>query len=175
MHKEERCRKMRIRFERVDTGEELAVLCKLAASIWRQHYQALLGEEQIAYMLNKFQSEEAVREQILHQNYQYFFIVADGEDVGYVALQVQPEALFLSKLYIQKDFRGHGIARRVVAFLQGMAAAHGLHRIWLTVNKHNEGSIAAYEKLGFTTFREHVEDIGEGYVMDDYWMEKRFI
>ena len=43
----------------------------------------------------------------------------------------------------------------------------------LTVNKGNTDSIAVYLKSGFVVREEAVFDIGSGYVMDDYVMEKR--
>ena len=44
--------------------------------------------------------------------------------------------------------------------------------IYLTVNKQNLISISVYEKLGFLRARDLVTDIGSGFVMDDYVMEK---
>ena len=44
--------------------------------------------------------------------------------------------------------------------------------IWLTVNKYNDGSIAVYNKAGFTVREEAIFDIGNGFFMDDYVMEK---
>jgi diamine N-acetyltransferase len=43
----------------------------------------------------------------------------------------------------------------------------------LTVNKGNEGSIAIYRKSGFSVRESVVFNIGNGYVMDDFIMEKR--
>ena len=48
----------------------------------------------------------------------------------------------------------------------------GLVALYLTVNRENAGSIAAYLAMGFRKVREQVTDIGEGYVMDDFIMEK---
>jgi RimJ/RimL family protein N-acetyltransferase len=47
-----------------------------------------------------------------------------------------------------------------------------LNKIALTVNKNNVNSIKAYEKMGFKNVGSVVQDIGSGYVMDDYKMEK---
>jgi RimJ/RimL family protein N-acetyltransferase len=49
----------------------------------------------------------------------------------------------------------------------------GAARIWLTCNKHNTASLAAYTRMGFTRIADVVTDIGSGYVMDDYVMEYR--
>ena len=42
----------------------------------------------------------------------------------------------------------------------------------LTVNKHNRNAIAAYGKYGFRVAESVVKDIGSGFVMDDYVMNK---
>jgi hypothetical protein len=41
------------------------------------------------------------------------------------------------------------------------------------VNKRNASAIAAYRKHGFDVRESVVKDIGGGFVMDDYIMEKR--
>jgi hypothetical protein len=52
-----------------------------------------------------------------------------------------------------------------------MARERGATHLWLTVNKGN-ASVQAYERLGFRIVEAMVIDIGGGYVMDDYKMEK---
>ena len=79
--------------------------------------------------------------------------------------------MFLSKLYISRDYRHRGIG--TVAF-EKIKELSGGKNIRLTVNKQNSNSIAAYEKWGFKTIDSVVTDIGSGFVMDDYIMEYRF-
>ena len=43
-------------------------------------------------------------------------------------------------------------------------------RVHLTVNKHNANSIAVYKKMGFEVFNECENDIGNGFIMDDFEM-----
>lgn len=88
---------------------------------------------------------------------------------GYLGVQPKEDGtLYLSKLYIAKRFRGLGLSRLALDFLFGWCAAKGLRSIWLTVNRHNDGSIAAYEALGMKRVREQAADIGGGFVMDDF-------
>jgi RimJ/RimL family protein N-acetyltransferase len=61
----------------------------------------------------------------------------------------------------------------MVAFLEDLARDKGLSKISLTVNIHNSNSIKMYEKVGFHICGTAVQDIGNGFVMDDYKMEKR--
>ena len=92
---------------------------------------------------------------------------------GYAAVVPQAGYLLLSKLYVRRDYRGNGVAKLFAAEAAALCAAeYGLDRIRLTVNKYNEGSIAAYKKLGFNIIDSVVTDIGGGYCMDDYIMER---
>ena len=54
---------------------EIKELADLASEIWHEYWPCILTEAQINYMVEKFQSEKAIIEQILHQNYSYYFIV----------------------------------------------------------------------------------------------------
>ena len=56
--------------------DEIKELAQLAGEIWHEYWPCILTEAQINYMVEKFQSEKAIIEQILHQNYSYYFIVA---------------------------------------------------------------------------------------------------
>ena len=60
----------------------------------------------------------------------------------------------------------------MLQFIEQIARELGLSSIYLTVNKNNEHSIAVYKKKGFLTVKDQVADIGNGFVMDDYIMEK---
>ncbi|MBR5156369.1 MAG: GNAT family N-acetyltransferase [Clostridia bacterium] len=156
----------------VNKPELIEKTANLAKKIWFEHYISIISEGQIEYMVNKFQSKKAIKNQIDNENYQYFILEYDGESAGYFAMCVKDKAIFLSKLYIDKAYRRKGLATAAISFMSRIAKRDSLDKIWLTVNKNNNGSIKAYEKLGFKTEKTQVADIGEGYVMDDYIMEK---
>ncbi|NUU74454.1 GNAT family N-acetyltransferase [Paenibacillus xylanilyticus] len=166
---------MNLIFPQVSTSEEMAELARLAAEIWQEYYVAIITLEQIDYMIQKYQSESAIKEQIDQQGYEYYFIQRDDSPVGYMSVRQEEEKLFLSKFYIGKEHRGQGFASQAFAFLEQLCIERSINLIWLTVNRHNESSIAVYEKKGFQTVREQVADIGHGYVMDDFIMEKEII
>lgn len=122
-------------------------------------------------MVEKFQSKTAISEQIA-TGYSYYLLEAGGDYFGYTGICPQKDELFLSKLYIRASQRGKGYGRRVIEFLEELAREKGLCKITLTVNKNNTDTIRAYEKFGFTNTGPVVQDIGNGFVMDDYKMEK---
>ena len=143
----------------------------LAKEIWTQHYADIITLEQISYMLDRFQSAEAIV-QDMQSGAVYDIAYADGEPCGYSAAEPDETGLFLSKLYVRQSCRGQGIARAMVNRIVHRAQETGAVRISLKCNKYNTNSLAAYERLGFTFAYPCVTDIGNGFVMDDYVLEK---
>ena len=146
-------------------------LAKLTSEIWHEYWTVILSSEQIDYMVDKFQSEHAITEQIENENYVYFYIISDGEKAGYIGMSKKSDYLFLSKLYIKKQFRHKGMGTKSFDFIKGYTKEQGYNKIKLTVNKYNKNTIEAYYKWGFKTVDSVVTDIGGGFVMDDYIME----
>ena len=163
-----------IDFIPVTDEEEIAAVSALADEIWREHYPAIISDEQIVYMLECFQSKAAIRKQI-DDDYHYALILIDGRAAGYLAVQPDPDekALFLSKIYLCQGMRGRGGGHAASEYITQLARDKGCSRIWLTVNRMNRSAIKAYERWGFSITGEVVADIGEGFVMDDYRMEKQ--
>lgn len=158
--------------ERVTDSGRLHEVAELADKIWHECFTGIISNAQIDYMVGKFQSYEAMQEQVNGQRYSYF-AVSDGDDLcGYFA--VKPESddrFFLSKLYLRSDKRGQGTASQMLGRVFEEARRLGKRSVYLTVNKHNSHAIAVYKKTGFKVIGEPVTDIGIGFVMDDYVME----
>lgn len=151
--------------------KEIVGIANLGFVIWQEHYTTIIGEEQVKYMLQKFQTVEAIAEQI-EGGYEYYTIYYKDIRIGYFAFEQQIRTLFLSKMYILKEFRGKGIGKYCLNYLMQKGKKMGLASLSLTVNRYNENSIRFYKKYGFKKIDSHVMDIGEGFVMDDYIMEK---
>ena len=157
-----------LEFKAVKSDEEIKNTAKLAKQIWNQHFITIISQSQIDYMVEKFQSEKAMTKQI-SEGYTYYNFILDGEVIGYFGIcPKEDNTLFLSKLYLKKEYRGNGYARRAFEFMKKLAEEKGYSMIWLTVNKHNDSTIAVYKKFGMEVIREEVTDIGNGYVMDDF-------
>ena len=166
---------MTLEFQPACPAADLAIVEALAEQIWHEHYTPLIGAAQVEYMVEKFQRAPAMQAQI-RDGYEYFLVRRDAQAVGYIAVQAQASErqLFISKLYLHKSARGSGTGRACMEFIERLARQRGLDRLWLTVNKGNP-SVLAYERLGFSIARAIVMDIGGGFVMDDYRMEKSIV
>lgn len=144
---------------------------RLADVIWRECYADILSGAQIDYMLTHFQSADALERQIA-EGYRYFFVRDNGAAYGYFAVKPTDDDFFISKLYILHLARGKGIGKTCMSYIEEIARRSPCKRLTLTVNKKNAAAIAAYEKMGFSTYDEGVVDIGGGFKMDDFYMEK---
>lgn len=157
-------------FKKVQTDSEIDRVVSLATLIWHEHYDPIIGSDQVTYMLEHFHSQAAIGKQIEGENYLYYLISHDGRNVGYIGVQPNGDELFLSKLYILSTAREKGLGRKAMSYIVDLAFELKLTKIRLTVNKNNTGSIKAYEKMGFQKTDAVVADIGGGFVMDDYEM-----
>lgn len=157
------------------TQENIPALAQLAHEIWFEYWKTLLSPEQIEYMVEKFQSEKAIQNQYANEHYTYWFINLNGENIGYFGLSERTDYLFLSKLYIKKDFRSQGFGHKAFDEIKKIAAEKHYNEIQLTVNKYNSNTIAAYKKWGLEIIDAVVTDIGSGFVMDDYIMSYKCV
>jgi ribosomal protein S18 acetylase RimI-like enzyme len=155
----------------ISTENQMHDIESLAREIWTEHYIPIIGKKQVDYMLARYQSKQAVKEQIT-SGVLYFIIEEGHESIGYLAVQPRKEGLFLSKIYLKSSHRARGYGKKAVQFAETLARERGLRKIVLTVNKNNTGAISAYEKIGFRNVGSLVQNIGSSFVMDDYAMEK---
>ncbi len=158
-------------FINIKTDEEIKKLADLASDIWHEYWPIILTPEQIDYMIEKFQSYNAIKRQIEEEGYIYNVLEDNGNTIGYFGVCPKNGYLFLSKLYIKKDFRELGCGKQAFNKIKQTAQQFNKCSIKLTVNKNNINTIKAYEKWGFQEIDSVVTDIGNGFVMDDYIME----
>ena len=156
----------------VTTETQIAIVEKLAREIWTEHYPPIIGKDQVRYMLDKFQSKDAISLQITDEGFRYFLIEEEEGYIGYLGVQSKGEELFLSKIYVRRSERGKGFGKKAVQFIEDLAGKLNLKKISLTVNKNNISAVKAYEKMGFKNLGPVVQDIGNGFIMDDFRMEK---
>jgi len=161
-----------INFIEATNEKQLSQLAALAHAIWNDYYPAMIGQQQVDYMLEKFQTLNAIQEQI-NQGYIYYLVSNNHQNnLGYFSVQIKDHALFLSKFYLAAGSRGRGLGKETMRFIEQLARENKCTNIWLTVNKNNLNSIKIYQKIGFTITGSCETTIGQGFVMDDYKMVK---
>lgn len=156
-------------------NQDIQALAVLAKEIWNEYFITIISQEQIDYMVNKFQSYDALSQAIHHEGYTYFLAFEQQELIGYCGVKPDEQRLFLSKLYLRSDMRGKGYASLLLE--RAIDFARELHKqaLYLTCNKYNAHTLAVYEKKGFYQIDAVQSDIGHGFIMDDYVLQKDVI
>jgi len=158
---------------RVISEDDIAAVAALADVIWHEHFIPIIGEPQVDYMLEKFQSPPAITSQ-LESGSEYYLALVDDQPAGYVGLIPDQPAgrMMISKLYVKRETRGIGLGTRLIEFVENLCAGKSIGTIWLTVNRFNHGPVAWYQHNGFVVTDEVRKDIGQGFFMDDFIMQK---
>ena len=161
-----------IEFVRLENDEkEIERMSAMATAIVREHFDPLIGKEQNDYMLSLFQTPGAIAAQ-LAEGYRYYFVRKDGEDIGFTAFYPKQDAMYLSKFYLYRQERAKGYAHAMMEFVESETRKEGLQAVELNVNRFNS-AVQVYEKLGFEIIREEKNEIGHGFIMDDYVFRKQ--
>ncbi|MDZ8118246.1 potassium/proton antiporter [Pontiella agarivorans] len=163
---------MDIRIERVTNRQQVDVLASLAAEIWNEHFPEIIGQEQVDYMLEQFQSIEALESQI-DSGYEYYLALHGDDPVGYLSLipNYVDGKLMISKIYVKGPCRGSGLGGIFLEYSKARAKESGADAICLTVNRNNTPAVEWYRRKGFEVTDEVKKDIGSGFLMDDFVME----
>ncbi len=154
--------------------DDVPAIKELAHVIWHAHYPGIITVAQIDYMLERGYSTAALVELLDRSDRGLLLALVDGEPAGFAAwyLTTQSHEAKLDKLYVLPTRQRSGIGGRLVARVAEDARGTGAKTLILNVNKRNTRAIRAYEKHGFGIREAVVNDIGEGYVMDDFVMAK---
>lgn len=153
---------------------DFAAVASVARRIWLEHYTTIVSTDQIEYMLGGRFTPENLRRYIAAADRWLDVLRVRDEIVGYCsfALTDTPREMKLEQLYLLPSHHGRGLGRFMLEHVERKCLEQGCSRLMLQVNKRNEKAIRVYRGAGFTCCQEVVVDIGSGFVMDDYIMEK---
>jgi GNAT superfamily N-acetyltransferase len=154
---------------------ELPVVQQLAREIWNSCYPGILSDGQIDYMLTIWYQPDAMAREMVARDVWYALLEVESRGaVGYLSFERHPgsDVVFINKLYLQSSVHGLGLGAFALAWAAERARELGARRLQLRVNKRNAVAIRAYRRAGFGFVEDVCTDIGSGYVMDDFLMEK---
>ncbi len=154
------------------TSKDIPLIRELTFKVWPQTYAAIISREQIEYMLEMMYSEASLLKQ-MNEGCQFIIAYDNNEPVGFASCQETEPSLFkLHKIYVLNSQQGKGTGKFMIEHLLNDIRKEGGSALQLQVNRHNKAR-NFYEKLGFVTIQEADFDIGNGYFMNDYVMEKK--
>ena len=149
------------------TDDELWELKAFAAPIWRECYDGVVEASHTEMLIDKyFDYENILRfrgEGMIYEN-----VLVNGDRIGFIAYRINPDHLYLDKLYFLREHRGKHLSHYV---FEHLAEVDGLP-IRLNVNRGNERAVKAYKANGFRILCEENILQKDGSVNMDYVMEK---
>ena len=159
---------------RIATTKDIPLIRQLAEQVFPETYKNIITPEQCRYMMDMMYSEESLRRQMTEEGHVYQLLSVDGEAAGYVSVQpIESDLYELQKIYVLPRFQGRHLGRTL--FDAAVALVKKLHpepcRIFLHVNRYNKAK-TFYEHLGLKVTKQGDYNIGHGYFMNDYIMEK---
>jgi len=161
------------------TPNEFDTLAQLAETIWRAHYTSIIGSAQVDYMLAGRYTPKRLGLYLNADDRWLMLLRIDNRAIGYCSYalaenpgEMKPREMKLEQLYLLPEYYGQGLGRLMLRHIEQQARARDCGTLMLQANKQNEIAITFYRKAGFTVREEAVFDIGNGFVMDDYVMEK---
>ena len=158
----------------IATRADIPLIRKLSLQVWPQTYDAILSKKQISYMLDLLYSAPALEQQ-MKSGHRFLIVANEGKDIGFASYSEEAPAIFkLHKLYVLTGQQGKGTGRFIIDYIISDIIYRGATALRLNVNRSNKAK-EFYERLGFEVIREEDIDIGGGFFMNDYIMEKQLI
>ncbi|NHC06495.1 ribosomal protein S18 acetylase RimI-like enzyme [Azonexus fungiphilus] len=155
------------------TPPDVPAIASLAREIWQASYPGIITQEQIDFMLEQRYGHERLYDDLEDLHKWLFQALCEGRRVGFAFAEIWKGEFKLDKLYIHPDVQRRGVGGQLIAHVAELARKQGYPCVVLQVNKRNVKAINSYMKYGFTVRETMVDDIGRGYVMDDFVMEKK--
>ena len=154
---------------RTVTTADIALVRELTFKVWPQTYIPIIGEEQVAYMLDLMYNPTTLQRQI-ENNEQLFLLCYENEEpVAYASHSDVGEGIYkLNKIYILPEKHGRGIGRFIINHLSTELSKKKAIALDLNVNRNNIPALLFYERLGFSKIADEDIDIGNGYFMNDH-------
>jgi RsiW-degrading membrane proteinase PrsW (M82 family)/ribosomal protein S18 acetylase RimI-like enzyme len=151
---------------------DIPLIRDMAYKIWPVTYGGILTKDQLDYMLDLLYSEKKLGED-MEKGIQFAMLYDGVAPIGFASIgMTEPQVYKLHKLYVMPGYQGKGAGRFIINELIKVIKRKGAATLLLNVNRNNPAK-SFYEKLGFTVIKEEDVDIGNGYFMNDYVMEKK--
>lgn len=147
----------------------------IAEEVWPKTYGTILSEQQLKYMMEMMYNVASLQTQANEKQHHFIVAKANNKAVGFASYEFdcnQTSKTKIHKIYVLSTQQGKGIGNLMLDYIAKEAKKHNNMALFLNVNKCNTAQ-DFYKKLGFEITKEEVIDIGKGYVMDDYVMEKK--
>ena len=165
-----------IEIEKITANDsiKIEIIIAIAKETWPVTYGEILSEGQIEYMFDIMYSTNSLLEQVAKKNVQFILVKDGNRYTGFASYEfnyLKIQQTKIHKIYILPSEQGKGFGKIIIDFVAKEAKNNNNNFLTLNVNRYNRAQ-NFYEKIGFSIIKEEIITIGNGYVMDDYVMEK---
>ena len=151
------------------TVADIPMIRALTMQVWPQTYTPIVGEEQVAYMLEQFYTPESLKKQMEESGHRFVICRIEGMPVAFASwAEIAPHTFKLHKIYIVQGQQGRGLGWELLNYIVNEIKTAGGTELILNVNRYNLAAKSFYEKAGFRHVRDEDIDIGNGYFMNDH-------
>jgi diamine N-acetyltransferase len=153
--------------------DKIHIVREIAKITWPIAFGEILSQEQLAYMMEMMYSEKVLKKQLL-EGHQFYIYIENQKAKGFMGIELNyknKKLLKIHKLYILTTEQGKGIGEKFIQFAENICFESQIQKLTLNVNRFNK-AVRFYEKLGFSNVKSEDIEIGNGYLMEDFVMEK---
>jgi len=148
----------------------------IAFATWPDTYGKILSSAQLIYMLDLFYNIDALQSNVA--NGQQFLVAKRGnQTVGFCAYEnnySDRNCTHIHKLYVLPQLQGQGVGKKFVAVIEFRARLQGSEYLSLNVNRSNDAK-SFYIKMGFSVLEQVDIELGNGFLMEDFIMQKKLM
>ncbi|TAG21734.1 MAG: GNAT family N-acetyltransferase [Cytophagia bacterium] len=158
------------------TNAELRIVRQIAYATWPSTYGEILSMAQIEYMLELMYNLDTLQKQLEEKSQVFLLAFSSNEILGFASYELNYKdaaSTKIHKIYMLPQAQGKGIGKALIEAIETTARQNGNDALILNVNQFNK-AVSFYERIGFKKAGNEVIDIGNGYVMDDFIMQKTF-
>ncbi|WP_298152611.1 GNAT family N-acetyltransferase [Flavobacterium sp.] len=155
-------------------ANEFNIIQYIVNETWPVAYGRILSKAQLDYMIALFYSLEMLNENVKNGHH-FYFAKEDDTVLGFLGIEHNYKGnpvTRIHKIYMLPESQGKGIGKLLIDKAAQLAEENQSEKLSLNVNRFNPAK-GFYEKLGFENVGSEDVAIGNGYLMEDYMMEKK--
>ncbi len=156
------------------TNNDIPLIQQLAHQVWYITYGPLQPKEKVDYLYQLMYSTSALTEQMTIKGHHFLLAQDETGYLGYASFEINCKnqgKTKIHKIYVMPNAQGKGVGKELMNSISASATKNQNQILSLNVYRNNP-AIQFYQKIGFTKAGEEKIDVGNGFVMDDFVMEK---
>ncbi len=157
-------------YKLVAKAKYIHLTADLAAELWQECYKKYYPPKQLAALIEKLQSADAIEEDI-DREVNYFIVQMGGKPIGYFAWKMDNTALHLLHVYLQPAWRGKALGRDILSSCERLARSDGKGRVYAEVYTKALPVLAFFKERGYRPGAPVQNDV-DGILMDLTPVEK---